>query len=138
MQLAAAELDPTLDPLSVIGTFLRRHLATQVRASASPKQLFYEGQKLKARASRLVEGFERVVGSRPGDRLQVQFRGPELESTIRRAARQISLAFVAAGTWAATGATAASDSVAEWAPVTLGAIAATVTVVLFGDLWRHR
>ena len=30
-----------------------------------------------------VEGVERVVGSRPGDRLQVQFRGPELEATIR-------------------------------------------------------
>jgi predicted unusual protein kinase regulating ubiquinone biosynthesis (AarF/ABC1/UbiB family) len=138
MQLAAAELDPTLDPLSVIGTFLRRHLTTQVRSSANPKQLFYDAQKLKARASRLVEGFERVVGSRPGDRLQVQFRGPELESTIRRAARQVSLAFVAAGTWTATGATAASDSVDEWAPVTLGLTAAAVTIVLFGDLWRHR
>ena len=47
----------------------------------------------------------------------MDFRGPELESTIRRAARQISLAFVAAGTWAATGATAASDSVGDWAPL---------------------
>jgi predicted unusual protein kinase regulating ubiquinone biosynthesis (AarF/ABC1/UbiB family) len=138
MQLAAAELDPTLDPLSVIGTFLRRHLTTQFRGAASPQQLFYDAQKLKARASRLVEGFERVVGSRPGARLQVQFRGPELEATVRRAARQISLAFVAAGTWAATGATAASDSVGDWAPATLGLTAAAVTVVLFGDLWRHR
>ena len=68
----------------------------------------------------------------------MQFRGPELETTVRRAARQISLAFVAAGTWAATGATAASESVGEWAPATLGAIAAAVTVVLLGDLWRHR
>jgi predicted unusual protein kinase regulating ubiquinone biosynthesis (AarF/ABC1/UbiB family) len=131
MQLAAAELDPTLDPLSVTGTFLRRHLTTQVRGAADPKQLFYEGQKLKARASRLVEGFERVVGSRPGERLQVQFRGPELEGTIRRAARQISLAFVAAGTWTATGATAASDSVGDWAPATLG-----ITAVLMARRLR--
>ena len=68
----------------------------------------------------------------------MQFRGPELEATVRRAARQLSLAFVAAGTWAATGATAASDSVGDWAPATLGVTAAAVTVVLFGDLWRHR
>jgi predicted unusual protein kinase regulating ubiquinone biosynthesis (AarF/ABC1/UbiB family) len=138
MQLAAAELDPTLDPLSVVGTFLRRHVAKQVRGAADPKRLFYDAQKLRARATRLVEGVERVVGARPGQRLQVTFRGVELEDTIRRAARQLALAFTAAGTWTATGVTAASDQVGDWAPVTLGAAAAALTVLLLGDLWRHR
>jgi predicted unusual protein kinase regulating ubiquinone biosynthesis (AarF/ABC1/UbiB family) len=138
MQLAAAELDPTLDPLSVVGKFLRRHVATQVRGAADPKRLFYDAQKLRARAIRLVEGVERVVGARPGQRLQVTFRGVELEDTIRRAARQVALAFTAAGTWTAAGVTAASDQVGDWAPVTLGTVAAALTVVLLGDLWRHR
>jgi ubiquinone biosynthesis protein len=138
MQLAASELDPTLDPLSVVGKFLRRHVTTQVRGAADPKRLFYDAQKLRARATRLVEGVERIVGARPGQRLQVTFRGVELEDTIRRAARQLALAFTAAGTWTAAGVTAASDQVGEWAPFTLGAVATGLTVVLLGDLWRHR
>jgi ubiquinone biosynthesis protein len=138
MQLAASELDPTLDPLSVVGTFLRRHVTTQVRGAADPKRLFYDAQKLRARATRLVEGVERIVGARPGQRLQVTFRGLELEDTIRRAARQVALAFTAAGTWTATGVTAASNQVGDWAPLTLGAAATVLTVILLGDLWRHR
>jgi len=138
MQLAAAELDPTLDPLSVVDTFLRRQLTTQVRALADPKRLYYDAQKLRARASRLIEGVERVVGARPGDRLTVSFRGPELERTIQRAARQVALAFVAAGTWTATGATAASDHVSGWAPFLLGLLATVLTVLLLADLWRNR
>jgi hypothetical protein len=68
----------------------------------------------------------------------VTFRGVELEDTIRRAARQLALAFTAAGTWTAAGVTAASDQVGDWAPVTLGAVATALTVALLGDLWRHR
>ena len=138
MQLAASELDPTLDPLSVVDSFLRRQLTTQVRGLADPKRLYYDAQKLRARASRLIEGVERVVGARPGERLTVSFRGPELERTIQRAARQVALAFVAAGTWTATGATAASDQIGGWAPLLLGILAAVVTALLFADLWRNR
>jgi hypothetical protein len=85
-----------------------------------------------------VEGIERIVGARPGERLEVRFRGQELERTIQRAARQDALAFVAAGTWTATGATASSDQVSEWAPALLGILATVLTVVLLVDLWRHR
>ncbi len=138
MQLAASELDPTLDPMSVVDSFLRRQLTTQVRGLADPKRLYYDAQKLRARASRLIEGVERVVGARPGERLTVSFRGPELERTIQRAARQVALAFVAAGTWTATGATAASDQIGGWAPLLLGILAAVVTALLFADLWRWR
>jgi ubiquinone biosynthesis protein len=138
MQLAASELDPTLDPLSVIDSFLRRQLTTQVRGLADPKRLYYDAQKVRARASRLIEGVEKIVGARPGERLEVRFRGPELERTIQRAARQVALAFVAAGAWTATGATAASESIGEWAPLLLGLLAAILTVTLLIDLWRHR
>jgi predicted unusual protein kinase regulating ubiquinone biosynthesis (AarF/ABC1/UbiB family) len=138
MQLAASELDPTLDPLSVVDSFLRRQLTTQVRGLADPKRLYYDAQKLRVRASRLIEGVERMVGARPGDRLEVHFRGQELEATIRRAARQVALAFVAAGAWTATGATAASESVGSWAPILLGLLAAVLTLLLLADIWRHR
>ena len=138
MQLAASELDPTLDPLSVVDSFLRRQLTTHVRGLADPKRLYYDAQKLRARATRLVEGIERIVGARPGERLEVRFRGPELERTIQHAARQIALALVAAGTWTATGATAASEQVGDWAPLVLGIVAAVVTLWLLVDLWRTR
>jgi predicted unusual protein kinase regulating ubiquinone biosynthesis (AarF/ABC1/UbiB family) len=138
MQLAASELDPTLDPLSVVDSFLRRQLTRQVRGLADPKRLYYDAQKLRARATRLIEGVERIVGARPGERLEVRFRGPELERTIQHAARQIALAFVAAGTWTATGATAASDQVGDWAPLLLGILATVVTAWLLIDLWRTR
>ncbi|TML46395.1 MAG: AarF/ABC1/UbiB kinase family protein, partial [Actinobacteria bacterium] len=55
MQLTAAELDPELDPFSVVGGFVAKNLLTRVRTSADPKRIFYEVQKLEVRANALVE-----------------------------------------------------------------------------------
>ena len=62
MQLAAAELDPSLDPFSAAGSFYLRQLAGQLRTVADPGHLFYESQKLRVRAVRLLEGLERTLG----------------------------------------------------------------------------
>ena len=43
MQLAAAELDPTLDPFAVAGSFYLRQLMERMRTMANPQQLFYGG-----------------------------------------------------------------------------------------------
>ena len=84
MQLAAAELDPDLDPFSVVGHFLFRRLLGRVREGLDPKGIFYEAQKLKVRVSGLAEAFERLAGARPGQRFQVDLRGTGgLEETIR-------------------------------------------------------
>jgi ubiquinone biosynthesis protein len=139
MQLAAVELDPELDPFSVVGRFLMKNLLTRAQASADPKRLFYDVQKLKVRGERLVESFERISGARPGQRLQVDIRGIKpLESTIRIVARQLSLAITAGSALVACGATAAAQHVARWVPITLGAVGAGLALILLGDLWRRR
>ena len=93
MQLAVAELDPRLDAFSVIGSFLLRGFAEMARASADPQKLFYEAQKLKVRATRLIESVERIAGARPGPRLQIDFVGAEeIEAAIKHAARRVMVA----------------------------------------------
>ena len=138
MQLTAAELDPELDPFSVVGGFVAKNLLTRVRTSADPKRLFYEVQKLEVRANALVEAIERIAGARPGARMQVDVRGTNpLEDTIRRAAKALSLAIAAGSCLVAAGSTA-SAHVQSWIPVTLGAAGATLTVVLLLGLRRKR
>jgi ubiquinone biosynthesis protein len=96
MQLAAADLDPSLDPFSVAGSFFLRRLGDELRAHADPRRLFYEGQKLKVRLVRLTEAVESLVGARPGPRLQIELQGTaRLESVVRRAVPQIALAVMA-------------------------------------------
>jgi ubiquinone biosynthesis protein len=46
MQLAAAQLDPELDPFEVAGRFLMRNLLTTMGGRVDPKTLFYQVQKM--------------------------------------------------------------------------------------------
>jgi ubiquinone biosynthesis protein len=139
MQLATAELDPTLDPFSVAGTFLMRSVTGGMRGRLDPKRLFYEAQKLRVRAVRLVESVERLAGARPGPKLQVQFRGIEpLEEAIRRGTRRLSLALSAGGALVGTAITASSVHVASWVPISFGSAGALLTAGLVVDLLRRR
>jgi ubiquinone biosynthesis protein len=139
MQLAAATLDPELDPFSVVGRFLAKRLFDRTREAVDPKRAFYEAQKIKVRVSGLVSAVERLVGARPGQRFQVDLKGTGgLEDTIRRAARRVALAVVAGSAIVATGFTAESTVVGTWVPVLFGAIAAGLIVLLLLDLfWRR-
>ena len=137
MQLTAGELDPELDPFSVVGGFVAKNLLTRARASADPKRVFYEFQKLEVRANALVEAIERIAGARPGARMQVDVRGTNpLEETIRRAARALSIAIAAGSCLVAAGSTAAAH-VHSWIPATLGTAGAVLTVVLLWGLRRR-
>jgi predicted unusual protein kinase regulating ubiquinone biosynthesis (AarF/ABC1/UbiB family) len=139
MQLSATELDPELDPFSVVGRFLMRNLLGRAREGVEPKRLFYDVQKLKVRAERLVESFERITGARPGQRFQVDLRGTSsLEGTIRRASHRLALAITAGSALVATGATAAAQHVARWVPVSLGIAGSALAVLLLFDLFRRR
>ncbi len=139
MQLTATELDPELDPFSVVGRFLIRNLLTRVQAGVEPKRLFYDVSKLKVRGERLIEAFERITGARPGPRFQVDVRGiSPLERTIKVAARRVSLAVTAGSALVATGATAAAVHVANWVPITLGSVGGAFTALLLLDLLRGR
>jgi predicted unusual protein kinase regulating ubiquinone biosynthesis (AarF/ABC1/UbiB family) len=139
MQLAAAELDPSLDPFSVAGTFYLRQLADQMRAMAHPGQIFYETQKLRMRLNRLLEGLERALGVRGGTGLQVDFRGAQnLTAAIGLAGRRIAVGLAAATAIVATAVTASAAHSATWATALFGAVAALLTGGLLADVLRHR
>jgi ubiquinone biosynthesis protein len=107
-----------------------------VRSSPPPKRVFYEGQKLRVRAIRLVEAFERVTGARPGQKLQVQFRGTELEDVIRGAARRLSVGLTAAAAILGSAITAGVENVDAWVPLAFGGAGAFLTGMLLLDVFR--
>ena len=137
MQLTAAELDPTLDPFAIAGNYLFRSLAGRFRDRADPRRLVYEAQKAKMRLTRLAEAIERMAGTRPGQRFQVQFTGTEkLETTIRNAARRVSVGIVAGTLIIAMGVTADSQVIGTWLPIGLGVAGAILGVGLIVDILR--
>jgi ubiquinone biosynthesis protein len=138
MQLATAELDPELDPFAVAGSFLARNMLSKMGQSTDPRKLFYESQKMRVRLVRMVEAIERLVGARPGPKMQIQFRGIEgLETNVRRAGRRLSLALTAGGALVATAITASSAHVAAWVPELFGAVGGILTVGLVADILRR-
>ncbi len=139
MQLAVGELDPELDPFSAVGGFMFRGVRDRIRGALDPQRYIYESQKLKVRATRLVESIERLTGARPGPGLQIELRGSRgLEAAIRRAGRRIALAFVCGAALLAAVLAAAADSIGDWVPITLGVAAGAALVALVTDLIRSR
>jgi ubiquinone biosynthesis protein len=137
MQLATAQLDPELDPFDVAGSFLMRNLIRGMGAKFDPQTLFYQSQRLKVRFLRVVEAVERLIGARPGQKLEVNFRASTLETTIRRAGRRLALGLTAGAALLATGLTLLSTRVAGWVPLSFGVAAAALTLALLVDLFRR-
>jgi predicted unusual protein kinase regulating ubiquinone biosynthesis (AarF/ABC1/UbiB family) len=137
MQLAAAELDPELDPFDVAGKFLVRSVTGNMAEKADPKKLFYESQKLRVRAARILEAVERLTGARPGPPPKVDFRAVGLEQVIRRAGRRLSLGMTA-GAALLGGALTAAAGVAAWVPVAFGALGAALVVGLLLEMIRSK
>jgi predicted unusual protein kinase regulating ubiquinone biosynthesis (AarF/ABC1/UbiB family)/nucleotide-binding universal stress UspA family protein len=138
MQLAAAQLDPDVDPFAVAGNYLMREMLTGMGAKLDPKTLFYQSQRMKVRFLRVVEAVERLIGARPGQKLEVNFRAATLEQTVRRAGRRLSLGLVAAAALLGTAIVAGSGRVAGWLPGALGGVGALFTLVLIVDMVRDR
>jgi ubiquinone biosynthesis protein len=138
MQLATAALDPELDPFDVAGTFLMRSVFKEMGGKLDPKAIFYQVQKMKIRALRVVEAVERMIGARPGQKLEVNFKASSLEATIRRAGRRLALALTAGAAVLASGLTAVSDKPAGWVPITFGVMGLGLTVAMLVDIVRKR
>ena len=139
MQLAAATLDPDVDPFDVAGKFMMRNLVRGMGAKLDPKTLFYQAQRFKVRFEKVVEAIERLIGARPGQKLEVNFRAASLETTIRRAGRRLAISLTAGAAILATALTAvSSDRVARWVPVAFGVISAGLLLALLVDLIRKR
>ena len=137
MQLATAQLDPELDPFEVAGSYLMRGVLGGMRSRIDPKAMYYQSQKLRVRFRSVVEAIERLIGARPGAKLEVNFRAAPLEETIRRAGRRLSLGITAGASLLGAAMTAASERVAAWVPASLGVLGAGLTLGLLIDLVRR-
>ncbi len=138
MQLATAQLDPDVDPFEVAGKFLMRSLLRDMAGRLDPKAIFYQSQKLKVRAMRVVEAIERMIGARPGQKMEINFRAAPLEATVRRAGRLLALGLTAGAAIIASGLTAISARVPGWVPITFGVVATLLTAGMLLDLFRSR
>jgi predicted unusual protein kinase regulating ubiquinone biosynthesis (AarF/ABC1/UbiB family) len=139
MQMAAAELDPTLDPFSVAESFVLRSTLRQLAGGLDPKKIFYETQKARVRLVRMVEGIEGLVGARPGANLPVHIQGTErMEETIAHAGRRLSLALGLGGALVATAITASSERAPRWVPAAMGGIGSALAARLLIDRPRRR
>jgi ubiquinone biosynthesis protein len=139
MQLAAATMDPDVDPFDVAGKFLMRNLLRGMGGKLEPTKLFYQAQRFKVRFEKVVEAIERLIGARPGQKLEVNFRAATLETTIRRAGRRLAISLTAGAAILATALTAvSSDRVAGWVPAAFGVISAGLLLALLVDLIRKR
>jgi hypothetical protein len=105
---------------------------------ADVKTLVYESQKLKVRVARVFEALERVVGARPGQKLDVNIRAASMEDTVRRASRPLALGFTAGFAMLASALTAGAERVPGWVPALFGLGATVFALGLLLDLLRKR
>jgi len=138
VQLATADLDPTLDPFDVAGKFLMRSVVKRMGAAFNPKTLVYQSLKFKVRALRVIEAVEHLVGARSGEKLVVNFRANTLEDIVHHTGRRLALGLTAAASVLASGLTVMSTAVPEWVPITFGIVAGLLTIGLVIDLLRGR
>ena len=138
MQSAAAQLDPSVDPFEVAGRFITRSTLRQLLGKADPKMLFYEAQKLRFRGLRLLEALERLVGARPGEKLEVNIRGMSLEHAISRAGRQLAIGVLGGFAVLASAISASARGPSDPWSVTFGAAGVLSIGLLALDFARGR
>lgn len=138
MQSAAALLDPHVDPFEVAGRFITHSAMRRMVAKADPKILMFEAQKLKLRAGRLLEALERLVGTRPGDKLEVNFRGTSLEETIWRVGHHIALGVIGGLALLASAITGNARGTTNGWSIAFGAAGIAAVVVLALGAIRRR
>jgi predicted unusual protein kinase regulating ubiquinone biosynthesis (AarF/ABC1/UbiB family)/nucleotide-binding universal stress UspA family protein len=136
MQQTAAELDPELDPFDVAGSFLMRTMTARLRETVNPRWIFYESQKLRVRATRLIEALERLTGARPGPKMQINFRAERLEEIIRRTGRRLSLGATASAALLGATRLVGTDRTPRPVPLALGSLGAALALRLLIDLLR--
>lgn len=138
VQMATAQLDPTLDPFDIAGRFLMRTMLKGMRSRLDPKMLLYQSQKFSVRVAHAIESVERLIGARPGPKLEVKFSANALEDTVRRTGHRVAIGLTAGASLVAAGMTAGSLTVAAWVPLSFGISGALLTVGLITDAIRRR
>lgn len=136
VQLATAQLDPTIDPFDVAGKFLSRAMLGAVKQKLSTKTMLYEAHKLKIRATRFFETVEKLIGAKPGQNLEVKFLAHSLEDGVRRTGRQLTIGLIATASLFSAGFTHSSPD--RWTPIAFGTVGALLTLGLLVDMVRRR
>ena len=75
----------------------------------------------------MIETVERLIGARPGQKLEVNFRAIRSKTAVRRAGRRLTLGLIAAASGSPP-ASRPSTTVADWVPITFGVLAGVLTV----------
>jgi predicted unusual protein kinase regulating ubiquinone biosynthesis (AarF/ABC1/UbiB family) len=133
MQATARQLDPELDPLSLVSGFVLRGLARQARERLDPQRALYDAHRLRLRLVRLVESLERLSGARPGPGLAVRLQdGAALQQALAQALRTLTLSIVAGA--CVISATIAGTAGKTLAAVLLGALAALAALGVLAGL----
>ena len=134
MQQVASELDPEIDLFNIAGRFLMRATLRKVVVQGDAKTLFYQSQKFKVRALRAFEALERLIGARPGQKLEVHFRAESLEQAVHSAARRLALGLITGFAVLASALTATSETRANWLAPVFALVGIICAVVLLFDL----
>ena len=137
MQLAAAELDPKLDPFGVAQAFLMRRAMKQLSSGMNPQRMFYEFEKARHRVVRLISAVESVAGARPGANLRVDFRSDELEASVGRLGRRVSLGLGVSGALIGTALLAQAERAPRWATRVMGGIGISLAAGLLAEIRRR-
>ncbi len=138
MQQAAAELNPKLDPFGVAQAFLMRRALRQMAGGLNPQRVFYEVEKIRHRIVRLTSALETVAGARPGTNLRVDFRSDDLDASIARLGRRVSLGLGVGGALIGTALLAQSARAPRWAPSVMSAIGVSLAGGLLAEVRRQR
>ena len=138
MQLAAAQLDPEVDPFDVAGKFLMRNVVSGMGASSTRRRS--STRRSGCGCARAGDRGDRAADRRP-PRAEA---GGQLPCGVARddgppgRASAGDLAVAAAALLATAITAVSSDRVARWVPWTLGVISAGCSVGLVVDLVRKR
>ncbi|HXH97386.1 MAG TPA: AarF/UbiB family protein [Gaiellaceae bacterium] len=138
MQLAAAELDPTLDAFTVAGDMLLRGFAPELHAQIDYKRLLYDLQKLRLRVTRGLEAVERLVGARAGPRPAIEVNGIDrLATAIRVSTARLAKVVLASACLLGAAIIVGSDRVDGRAAAMAWGLAAACISLLLADLARR-
>ena len=138
MQLAAAQLDASIDPFGIAGRFFAKHLTRNVRDLLGPQRVYYNAQKLRLRATALLDAVERLVGAKPGFEPSITLKGTErLETVLRQAGRRLAAGITAAAAFLICGVTASFGHVTLALTWTFAAVGILFALWLLTDLVRR-
>jgi ubiquinone biosynthesis protein len=139
MQFSAASLDPSLDPFAVAASFFSRRITRELDTwTSNPSRLFYQAQKLKVRAERLMRAADGAAAARlwPADDVESR-RADRLEQTLWTLARRLGLAVTAGSALIGTVLSAGLGRSWLWLTVGVGATGAGLVTALLADVvWR--